>query len=368
MNNANATSPAIQLDLFTAVTEQRPTLLVERSQLTRGDSAALAAVRPRTVGAVPPHELREIAREIRAKFRLHGQDEAVNSISVLAALHVGGGLRRGGRPLIVGPSGCGKTTLLHGLADVIADWGLPVAMADAIDLNGPGWGGAPSIGQVIQTSWRGRASPEQQRTMLVVIDEIHHARLQPEAHGNMAAKQREVLASLLSLTGGGRLQIGESGHSIETDRMLVVCAGAFTGMRENITVGAMVRYGIPIELASRFDQVVRIRRLSQRAMVSVLKQHDAIVDVVELCARLGISIRIHEQTFTRAARAVVQDPSSTPRTAVAWIVTALRAQLYAVLFGEGSPSIELSPDSLDIRRDHDDDDRTDPGGGEAGVV
>lgn len=367
--STNDTGRPVQLELFTAEAAQNSGTPVVQVSAPRKITTAPPVVRPQTAATVPPSDLRAIAREIRARFRVHGQDDAVNSISVLAALHVAGGMRRGGRPIIVGPSGCGKTTLLRGLADAIADWGLPVATVDAIDLTGPGWGGAPSISDVIEASWRGRATAEQQRRMLVVIDEIHHARVDSEAHGNMAAKQREVLASFLSLTGGGRLQIGESGGSIETDRMLVVCAGAFTGMRDdNVTVDALVRYGIPLELATRFDQIVRIRRLHRRALVSVLKQHDAMADMLELCARLGIRIRIHEQTFTRAACAVEHDQSSTPRTAVGWIVTAFRAQLYDALFGEGSTSIELSPDSLDIPYARDDEDHGVSPGGESGVV
>jgi hypothetical protein len=189
---------------------------------------------------------------------------------------------------------------------------------------------------------------------VVVIDEIHHAGVVEGLHGNMLAKRNEVLSSLLSLFGHGTLRLGDGTREWSSKNALVIALGAFTGLLDAErapTPADLVAAGLPLELATRFDQVLTLRRLSERQLIALLRQWPALVSLTEVCQRLGVAVRIADETFARAARAVTTSrDGSTARTAGGWVVTAVRDALIGALGNSETRELVVTPDSLAIAR------------------
>lgn len=70
-----------------------------------------------------------------------------------------------------------------------------------------------------------------------------------------------------------------------------------------------------------------------------------------MCQRLGFAVRIADETFSRAARAVTAgDGGSTARTAGGWLVSALRDEMSRALAEPEVRELVITPDSLSIAR------------------
>jgi hypothetical protein len=331
-----------------------PSLAVVGRRALQG-GAASPAVRRSDV-ALPPDELRRVIAEIRASMQAEivGQQEAVARLALLGGLHVGGGLTRGARALVVGASGVGKTSLTSALKRALAPWALPWVETDALDLTAPGWSGAPSIGDLLEAALGAEPpdSPRAQRAV-IVIDEIHHAALVPGAHGNMEAKRREVLASLLGLAGYGAVHLGEGARAWSSQHAMVIGMGAFTGRLDpsrSPTVHDLTNAGIPLELSTRLaEEVVLLKPLSEPELVELLHRWAPLTSLVEVCTRLGYTVRIHQATYRRAARVVTLGlDGSTARTAGGWIVSALRRALLDALATRELSDFIIAPDDLPI--------------------
>lgn len=365
---------------FVKLTDEFWTLAGERRRVdpsaTRYGTAATpsALSADKTCGVLPPDELRALIRRLREAMLEHviGQEEACGALALNAALLVGGGLARGPRLLVVGPTGTGKTTALTTLRECLALEGyrVPWVMAAATDISSPPWGGDPSIGDLILTAL-GSHEPDSVagRHMVVAIDEFDKAGVVKERNVTSNSRQmlEERLASLLQLFngGGGPIPLADTGKVWSSQHAMVVGMGAFGGMidpPEEVSVGALVRAGFPVELSSRMETVVRLRPLAEEALRTLLRRWPSVTSLTATCERLGYTVRIHDEVYTRAARAVVDgSDGATPRTGGSWIVTALRAALSRALLDDEQTTIELAPDSLSIPRtpEHASDDGTD---------
>lgn len=307
-------------------------------------------------GALSGEELRRVIKEIRARMasQICGLREPSARLSVIGALHVSGGVTRGARALVVGPSGAGKTAIIAALRYALEPWQLPWVMTDALDLNSAGWSGAPSIGDLIEAAL-GDASPDSARARhaVVIVYEIHHARLIDDATGNSRQKREEVLGSLLALAGGGVVHLGEGTREWSSTGALVIFAGAFTGLvnlRRPLAIEDLVRTGLPLELATRVaEEIIVVEPLPEAELVELLRRWLPLGDLIAVCERLGYRVRVPDQTYARAARVVALRPDSTTvRTAAGWLVTALRHTLISALDAPGIDELVLAPDSLPI--------------------
>lgn len=324
-------------------------------------SRAVGGTRPERFDPLPAPELRTLVRCLRSAVAadITGQDEAVARLALVGALHVGGGLTHGQRTLIIGPSGVGKSSLVRALCGALAGAGyeLPVVTVDAVELTSPGWSGAPSIHELLGNAFAERAydSPWARRAV-VAIDELHHVGLAPseDLSGNMAAKRREVFASLLGLLGHGSLKAGPQHTDWSAREALVLGLGAFEGLLDTKRLPTMAdlgRAGLPLELASRFHDVVLLRPLGEGSLAALLRRWPAFLSLRAICERLGYTVVVHPETLTRAARAVASGADgATPRTAGGWMVSALQDALLTALEDPGTKVIELAPDSLRIAR------------------
>jgi ATPase family associated with various cellular activities (AAA) len=311
---------------------------------------------PRLLGNMAADELRRIMKEIRTRMasRVWGLGEPVARLSLLGAMHVAGGMNRGARALLLGPSGAGKTALLGALRYALEPWQLPWVMTDALDMTSPGWSGAPSIGDLVEAALAGAAPDDvRARHAVVVVDEIHHARVTGDATGNSRQKREEVLASLLALAGGGIVHLGEGTREWSSAEALVFFAGAFTGLldlRRSVAVEDLVRTGLPLELATRIaEEIILVRPLPEADLLELLRRWPPLLDLVALCEHLGYRVRIPDQTIGRAARVVALRPdSATVRTAGGWLVTALRHALLGALDEPAIGELLVPPDALPI--------------------
>ena len=309
----------------------------------------------RPITTLAPEELRALMREIRGQLSadIVGHRDTIARLALLAALHVGGGLPRGGRALLIGPSGAGKSALISSLRTALAPWGLPVVVARAGDLTSPGWSGAPTIGGLIEAAIREHA-PATAARAIIVLDELHHVGLVAGTHGNVDAVRRDLLASFLGLAGFGTpIQLPEGHQEWNSDRALVIGVGAFTGLLDAtrpIMIRDIIKAGIPLEVTTRLAQeLIVMRRLGEQDLISLLHRWPELASLTEVCARLGYSVHIADEAYSRAARVVtLGHDASTARTAGAWLVSALRRALIDALDAPEPGEIVITPDSLPI--------------------
>jgi len=308
----------------------------------------------RPITTLAPDELRALIREIRGRLSadIVGHPDTIARLSLLAALHVGGGLPRGGRALLIGPSGAGKSALVTSLRDAMSPWGLPVVVARAGDLSSPGWAGA-TIPALIEEAIKGH-EPATAARGIVVLDELHHVGLVSGTHGNTDVARRDLLASFLGLAGYGTpIQLPETKREWNSDRALVIGVGAFTGLLDAtrpIMIRDIVKAGIPLEVTTRLAQeLIVMRRLGEQDLISLLHRWPELASLTEVCARLGYSVRIADEAYSRAARVVtLGHDASTARTAGAWLVSALRRALIDALDAPEPGELVITPDSLPI--------------------
>lgn len=336
---------------------------------TRRPKSPVVAVRLRSPGANAKHTSEDVAsfsqrpgddmirvyQEVRARVasRVRGMHEQVSRVSLVGALHAAGGLSRGPRVLVVGPSGSGKNTLISGLKYGLESFGLPWVFSTALGLTAPGWSGAPTLNSLIQSA-TGNSSPNP-RTV-IVIDELHHARLIDGTHGTTAAHRGDVLGSIMDVAGGGVIHLGEGTAEYSCRLALVIAMGAFTDLldysRHSQSIGTqeIVRCGIPLELASRLtEEVIVLPTPTEEALREILRHWPALASLVGVCERMGCSVRIPDETIARAAHVVSRGhDQSTIRTAGGWIVSALRSALVAALDAGDARELVIAPDSLGI--------------------
>jgi hypothetical protein len=328
-----------------------------RNSVSRAGQASTDAPRGRECTALPPAELRTLIVELRRRLteEIVGQ-EAVARLALLAGMHVGGGLPRGSRALLIGPSGVGKSTSIEVLRRILGDlgWSLPLVVTDAVELTAPAYSGAPSIGDLLEAAI-GNNAPDSwyARHAIVAIDEPHHVAVKPgEYPGTHAIYHRERFASWLPLIGYGTLRLGDGDREWSSLNALVLCCGVFPALPHNSVTSVrelVVHGGLPLELASRFEEVIRYRPLEEAALRQLLRRWPALVALTAVCERLGIEVTIDDVVFSRAARAVrIGHDGSTPRTAGSWIVAALRDAMVKALADPAIREIVITPDSLSI--------------------
>lgn len=325
-----------------------PTALPTSARVTSPAAASSSQV-------LPPEELRQLVRVLAASMAddLRSQGEARLLLAMCGAMHVAAGLSRGPRLLIVGRTGTGKTTSILALQKALerAGYRLPVAMKDATGLSSPGWHGLNLPDAVLQAVHGHPAASK----AIVVIDELHHIGLRPDddVNGTTRSKKAEVLSSLQTAVGGGEVT-SSSGSSWDSQPGFIVGIGAFTDrldVTRPIDTQALVNAGIPIELATRFESIVRLAPLQEQAIREIVQYAPAVRNVIEMAERLGFAVTVTREALSHAARMhALSEGRESPRSAIGWVVTAVRsALLQRFLSAETDVSpLVITPDSLAV--------------------
>jgi hypothetical protein len=238
--------------------------------------------------------------------RVTGHADALDTLALTALLHHRG---RPARLLITGPPGSGKTHMLRALAEVLD---VPLAIVDAQDLSETGFRGL-NLGDVL-TGLFEKAGRDLDRMAggVLLIDEIDKVRLPPDTEGVMRAKRGGVQANLLTLFGGGtpiRFSSGdgrEGDLEVSTDRMLIVCSGAFAGMGEP-TTERLIAWGMLPELVDRLQDRIVLGPRSEAELAQLLVSEGGPVGaVLDAADELGCRLTLPQPTIAYVASAILR--------------------------------------------------------------
>jgi hypothetical protein len=283
--------------------------------------------------------------------RVTGHADALDALALAALLHHRG---RPGRLLVTGPPGSGKTFMLRALAEAID---VPIALLDAQDLVETGYRGL-NLGDVLAGLYE-RADRDLGRMArgILLIDEIDKIAAPPDTEGVMRAKRAGVQANLLSLLGGGgpiRFSSGgsrEGDLEISTDRMLVVCAGAFTGMGEP-TTERLIDWGMLPELVDRLQDRIVLGPRSENELAQLLLSEDGpVAAVLDAAHELGRPLTLPQITVSYVASAILRSGRNAGiRAGMACLAEAARRRLLQALRSDGVADARLvvAPDDVTL--------------------
>ena len=302
---------------------------------------------------LPPDELRALVRSITASMQITvcGEEDAVASLALLGAIHVGGGLPRGARAPVMGPSGSGKSTCVQALRDALAEWDIAWVFSSVADLSTVGWRGT-NLNELLGDAFHGVAPDSlRARRAVVCIDELHYLGA-PDLDGVARQKYRELVAAMLSLFGDSTIHLSDGTTEWASREALVLGLGVFPralAAGRHPTGADLELDALPLELSSRVETIVRLDRLPEPQLVQLLRGWPALRDLTDVCTRLGYAVHVSDEAVRHAARiTTLAGDAMTARTAGGWLVSALRRALADALADPDRRELVITPDALPI--------------------
>lgn len=261
-----------------------------------------------------------------------GQEKAKKAISLAVATH----LRRledssieKSNILLMGPTGSGKTELARTVAKIL---NLPIVITDATTLTAHGYVGEDVENILFQLLNAADGDLSLAEKGIVFIDEFDKlAKTSSEININTSAVQQ----SLLKMIEGGKVKIPKSGSrrggqefvTIDTSKILFICAGAFAGIEEfmghkknTLGIGASTKvpsslsnevtskhltaYGIIPEMLGRLPVITSTEALTEDALVSILTQpkNSLTSQYKRILANYGVSLEFTSDFLTSVAQ------------------------------------------------------------------
>ena len=189
---------------------------------------------------------------------------------------------------MIGPTGVGKTLIVQAVAEIL---GLPHAIGDATSLTAAGYVGADveTLLQSLVLSANGSVSKAEKG--IVFIDEVDKLATSTSAASVTAngVGTIEVQQALLKMIEGKKCEFGEGQRRhpgektqlIDTENILFICSGAFTGLDttpDSLTEN-LIRYGLIPEFIGRLPVTTILHELTRADLLKILTEpKDAIVD------------------------------------------------------------------------------------------
>ena len=218
----------------------------------------------------------QIAERLRES--VVGQDEAVRLVATHLATHLATNVSRAasGMPflwtvprlpnlLLVGPTGCGKSALMKAAASISS---LPASVVDATQLTETGWVGETAGDWLKGILAQASGSTILAEQALLMIDEVDKRVAVPGPHRDISGSgaQDALLRLLDHAVVNVEIQDGPGSRRyipIRTQSMLIVLAGAFSGMEEH--VARRLRGKVGLGFSSKADPTTSLSAEELRA-------------------------------------------------------------------------------------------------------
>lgn len=292
--------------------------------------------------------------------RVLGREELLDVLALTALIH-----RHHLAPqrlLLSGPTGAGKSHIARALAEVTES---RCHFFDVQQLTETGYRGQ-NLEHLLAAIYRASACDlNRVRTCVLVLDEWDKLRIGPEVVGVSADKRSGAMSSLLPLLGVGTPvsfeTFGEEGDTqMLSDRMLIICCGAFSGApwsrSRAPTTGDLIAWGILPELAERLTERLAVPAATVEELTGLYRHGDigGLSGQAALFQRLGYSLDIPESTYHFVAMRVTGSTSALgPRSGAGLLVEAAKRVL-ARAIRRGIPpgsALTITPDDVSIVSD-----------------
>jgi len=259
----------------------------------------------------------------------------------------------GQRLLLSGRSGAGKSYIARTIAEVV---GAPVFIQDATGLTETGYRGL-NVPDLIDAMYKSAGSDKAAlRRSVLVLDEIDKIRIAQGVDGVSLDKRWGMQSCVLGLLQGGTPIVGGAGSLVvDTSKMLIVCAGAFSDAPwaevRAPTTADLVEYGLIRELAERLRDRVFLPPRTVHELVQVMQHSDESVDAVvsPLARELGIELRVLKSTYVVVARMIAEERGGMGlRSGHQVLVTAAQRAILRALEEGGDPVAIVTPDDIDL--------------------